>query len=447
MNKIQKIIFLILIAVFGAGVLFALPVNAQVDELIVEYWTGAEWKPLTGPLFNETNFLPGEGITRLVKVTNKSTDTQNIAVESINYSGFPNPDNVPAGDLSRALSIVIRKKDGSDLYGGTTGEKTLFDFYRKFGFNPTYEHVLTQNLPGNGGNVTYEFVITFPSEKENDWKGATTTFDILIGFQGKEGGPPPLPPPAGPGLPSGLTILEASATSTDITTTSVTIIWTTSYFSTSQVIYALGSESHLLDLTDSTGTPPKYGYARTTPEQDTSLKVTSHSVKIDDLAPGTIYYYRTVSHGSLAISTEHSFTTLGTGIEEKIEEEKSTEEGAVLGEKIFSTKEPTEKRIVLGERVSLAEKSIGKKAVLGEKVPPAEKSTEEGAVLDKEAPVAQEPTTAPQPITSRSLLASIGNIITLGTGSVIVGLLVVIAILALAGYAVYFLIQKTRRKN
>jgi len=165
------------------------------------------------------------------------------------------------------------------------------------------------------------------------------------------------------------------------------------------------------------------------------------------LAPGTIYYYRTVSHGSLAISTEHSFTTLGTGIEEKIEEEKSTEEGAVLGEKIFSTKEPTEKRIVLGERVSLAEKSIGKKAVLGEKVPPAEKSTEEGAVLDKEAPVAQEPTTAPQPITSRSLLASIGNIITLGTGSVIVGLLVVIAILALAGYAVYFLIQKTRRKN
>jgi len=65
----------------------------------------------------------------------------------------------------------------------------------------------------------------------------------------------------------------------------------------------------------------------------------------------------------------------------------------------------------------------------------------------EEAPIAQEPTTAPQPLSSQSFLAAIGSIITLGTNSVIVGLLVVVAILALAGYAIYSMIQRARRKN
>ncbi len=35
-----------------------------------------------------------------------------------------------------------------------------------------------------------------------------------------------------------------------------------------------------------------------------------HTVSISGLTPSTTYYYRAVSHASLAISTEHSFTTL-----------------------------------------------------------------------------------------------------------------------------------------
>jgi len=53
---------------------------------------------------------------------------------------------------------------------------------------------------------------------------------------------------------------------------------------------------------------PKYGYERTTLEYST--KVFNHSITISGLIPGTVYYYRAVSHGSLAISYEHSFTTL-----------------------------------------------------------------------------------------------------------------------------------------
>lgn len=77
---------------------------------------------------------------------------------------------------------------------------------------------------------------------------------------------------------------------------------------------------------------------------------------------------------------------------------------------------------------------------------PAEEPTEEGAVLGEEAPVTQEPTAASQPI-SRSLLAAIGSVVSLGTNSVAVGLLVAVIVLALAGYAIYAVIQRARRKN
>lgn len=77
---------------------------------------------------------------------------------------------------------------------------------------------------------------------------------------------------------------------------------------------------------------------------------------------------------------------------------------------------------------------------------PAEEPTEEGAVLGEQAPVTQEPTAASQPI-SRSLLASVGSVVSLGTNSVAVGLLVAVIVLALAGYAIYAVIQRARRKN
>ena len=77
---------------------------------------------------------------------------------------------------------------------------------------------------------------------------------------------------------------------------------------------------------------------------------------------------------------------------------------------------------------------------------PVVEPTEEGAVLGEEAPVTQEPTAASQPI-ARSLLASVGSVVSLGTNSVAVGLLVGVIVLALAGYAIYAVIQRARRKN
>ncbi len=79
--------------------------------------------------------------------------------------------------------------------------------------------------------------------------------------------------------------------------------------------------------------------------------------------------------------------------------------------------------------------------------PVSQPEEEKPAILEGKAPIAQEQPAATQPIASRSLLASVGSVITLGSNSFIVGLLVTVAILALAGYAIYFVIQRARRKN
>ena len=78
---------------------------------------------------------------------------------------------------------------------------------------------------------------------------------------------------------------------------------------------------------------------------------------------------------------------------------------------------------------------------------PVVEPTENGAVLGEKTPVVPEQTTALQPIAAQSMLAAVGSIVTLGTDSVIVGLLVAVIILALAGYAIYSMIQRVRRKN
>lgn len=292
-NIKTKLITITLVSLMGFLIIFTPPLlnqaNAQ-NNLIVEFEQT--------PLFNEVNFAPGDGVSRWIKVTNNSGQTQRIATEAINYPGFPNPDNMPIDDLSRVLLIIIRENGGNDLYGGSspTGEKTLFNFYED---GETY---LNSDI-STGGTKTYEFEIIFPAEKENEWQGKTTTFDILIGFQGTGG---LVSPGGGTGLPPGLTIQDESIITTGISETSVTITWLTTYMSTSQVIYAAEGEPHTLDLTDNTGTPPKYGYAHTTPEYDISSRVTVHSVTISGLTPGTTYYYRAVSHAALSPSSVYS---------------------------------------------------------------------------------------------------------------------------------------------
>ncbi len=289
----KKTLISIILTVLGAGLFLANPVFAQ--SLTVEF----EDKPL----FDEANFLPGQAVTRWVKVTNNSDSSQRIATEAINIS---DPDRL--GDV---LNLEIKE-----------GSTVLYNNPLSTFFNAG--EVFLSDLTGNGGNTQYDFSVSFYPGTNNNFQDKSLSFDILVGFQGTEGG---LLPGAGGGgggfLPPGLTISnEADRNATE---NSVTITWQTNYFSTSQVIYDIVPGQF-----DLSAGPPKYGYTYTTPEYDTNPKVTGHhSVTITGLASDTTYYFRCVSHGSLAIGTEHSFTTLvGTGeeeVEEEIEEEEEEE--------------------------------------------------------------------------------------------------------------------------
>jgi len=108
-------------------------------------------------------------------------------------------------------------------------------------------------------------------------------------------------------------------------TESVIVTWLTDFFATSRVIYDTVSHKIL-------GEGENKGYTYSTEED--SHKVTYHEVEIADLIPGTVYYWRAVSHGSPeAISAEMTFETKES--EEVIEttkEQQTTESQEELNE-------------------------------------------------------------------------------------------------------------------
>jgi len=144
--------------------------------------------------------------------------------------------------------------------------------------------------------------------------------------------PPPPPPPSGSGGGGGgsppapsLLINNESIKAPDVSENSITLTWKTNFISSSQVIYSIEGEQHSLDMSDNKGSPPKYGYTHTTPNYDTDKKVLAHSVTIYNLDPGINYYFRTVSHGSLAISWEYMIKTKSIGPEVPTEQVNKTE--------------------------------------------------------------------------------------------------------------------------
>jgi len=134
--------------------------------------------------------------------------------------------------------------------------------------------------------------------------------------------------------------------------TGATVTWYTNISATSRVVYGNQQMSVL-------GDAPNYGYAFSTPEQDSVSKVIPHSVTISGLVPNTTYYVRCVSQ--TAKSTELTFTTLGVG--EVIPTISASEEGEVAGaETEEEVTVPTEPGAAGGEETFVTE---GAEAAVG----------------------------------------------------------------------------------
>ena len=308
MNKF-KTILIISIAVLGAVFLFASPVSANGNLVVVFE---------NSPLFNEASFLPGDTVTRWVRVTNNSGQTQRIGTQAINVD---NDDHL--GDV---MHLEIREGLNPPIYTGT-----LSAF---FAVGEIYLSELA-----NGANITYDYSITFDSNAGDDYQGKGLGFDFYIGFLGEsisteipvggDGGGG-----GGGSYTAGLIISDEAIIT--IGSDFVTITWKTNLNSTSRVIYSLISSAPVFN----SGNPPNYGYANSTIEDVN--KVVNHSVTINGLSSGTNYVFRCVSHASPdTISPEYIFTTLGPG-ETPITETTplQAEEGEVLGEAIIRTALP-----------------------------------------------------------------------------------------------------------
>lgn len=250
------------------------------------------------PLFQESNFLPGNSIEHWVEVTNKSTETQPIGIQVVNYS------SCTENCFSDQLNLVI--SDGSNnLYSASltaffgAGEIKLSDL-------------------GIGNTQKYYLKITFLPESGNEYKSKETSFDFKIGSFGKESIGGEINNGGGGGGGGGYSVPGLIITNELATpqTNNANITWLTNKNATSRVVYSSEFEPHILQLDNL----PNYGYVHSTIED--SNPVINHLMLIDGLEPGTTYYFRCISRGSFAVSQELSFTTPGERKQEIIEEEQ-----------------------------------------------------------------------------------------------------------------------------
>ena len=248
------------------------------------------------PLFNEANFLPGDDVSRWVRVSNSSLADQELGVEVTGSSFACLP-----GDLADVIELTI-KENSTELY-----KDSLSSFY-------SAGELYLSPIANEGVNV-YQFSAVFEPGTGDSYQGCSTQFDFQIGFWGESisdevdnngngnGGGSGGGGGGGAIIIAGLEITKEQAS--PVQSTSATITWQTNKDATSRVVYASENESYSFDWTNS----PNYGYPHSTIEDST--KKTGHSVTITGLNSGTTYYFRCISHASPdTVSSQHSFTTL-----------------------------------------------------------------------------------------------------------------------------------------
>lgn len=120
------------------------------------------------PLFNEANFLPGDAVTRWVKVMNKTPSNQVITVKLKNYS---DPDS-----LGDRFDVVVKEHGAlTNLYSGTmTGLAALSEL--------VLDSALVPNV-----QKQFDFSVTFQPDSDNTNQKRSLSFDLDIQIQGQNG--------------------------------------------------------------------------------------------------------------------------------------------------------------------------------------------------------------------------------------------------------------------
>jgi len=150
----------------GVLVLFAIVLGLNPALAVDDLEVTVDGKPLNEVvLFHNSNFAPGESITRSIKIKNNSPLERGVGCRVENNENFSDP-----GGLAEVLDVTIEKK-GTLLYG----PKTFSEFKKG--------EVYLLSLP-SGEKVDLDFTITFNKDTtEKKYQGKTLTFDFTIGFE------------------------------------------------------------------------------------------------------------------------------------------------------------------------------------------------------------------------------------------------------------------------
>jgi len=313
MTKISKLKLSLGLAVITTAMIFVFnPLTANAGNI-------ADFLFQSTPLFGDANIMPGDSVTKWIKVTNKVNDNLIITTNAATSS---NTDG-----LGDRMNLIIKK--GSDIYFNNTMTAYFAAGVVNLGSLAAYE------------TGQYDYAVSFDSATDNSFQNKTLGFGISVTAQAPEsiGGETPTPPgganSGGGGYSvSDLTItnINASLTSNQ-TDASITVTWLTNINATSRVIYDTVPHPDL-----SLALPPNYGYAYSTVQDPT--KVTGHSVTIPGLILGQTYYLRPLSAASPEKYGAEVAVTPGADGAVTVQTEEippPTPKQEVLGEKITAT--------------------------------------------------------------------------------------------------------------
>lgn len=167
-SLISLVVIISLLIQFNGGLsLFNFSRTAYaVGDITVDWGVGSGD---VGPVFSASNMAPGSSQTKTVKVTNGSPEVRPVSIRGVK--------NTETGNLAQVMTIVI-SKDGSDIYGGTTGQKTLADFFAA----TTLPNSLSLSNLNPSESEDYTMTITFLHTAGNEYQNKTLTFNLVVGI-------------------------------------------------------------------------------------------------------------------------------------------------------------------------------------------------------------------------------------------------------------------------
>ncbi len=165
MNNLFRKILLTAIVAFGFVVMANSALAVDPNLLSVDF----EGDNPGNQLFGETNFLPGDTVSRWAKVTNLTDHNLIVKVVVNNF--------VQTGNMASQINFVIKKTGGAEAFSGT-----LQSLYNA-GIT-----TLDPALPIGATLQQYDFSATFKPESNNDFMNMGVSFNIDIGADDGNGG-------------------------------------------------------------------------------------------------------------------------------------------------------------------------------------------------------------------------------------------------------------------